>query len=224
MDKKHLVIIFIVGIMLSCFSAVPLSAERGDIHVLRAEDLRPGDVLLQSLYSWAAMLIEQEEQSDYSHSALVLHDVQGNIMAAEALGTVSLTDLKTFIKRSRPGRRILVRRYKEFAHFNEQDVQKLNNQLKSAFYDNFSGSGFDAEFLWNNTDDKGREKYYCSEFVVKLTGNFLRLNISPKPMTFRINREHWINYFNGEPPDGEPGVSPGDIERSALLYTVGYLE
>lgn len=90
------------------------------------------------------------------------------------------------------------------------------------FYSGFHLLAYDAEFLWTNEDSNG-EKLYCSEFAAKFLNSFLPVKIQPKPMHFEKNREFWIQYFKGNPPDGQPGISPGDFERSPLFRKVGFI-
>jgi hypothetical protein len=45
-----------------------------------------------------------------------------------------------------------------------------------------------------------------------------------KPMHFVRNREEWVRHFKGHPPDGAPGLSPGDLHRSRAFSDLGELE
>jgi hypothetical protein len=40
-------------------------------------------------------------------------------------------------------------------------------------------------------------------------------------MKFDINRDGWLKFFQGNPPDDEWGNSPAIFERSDLFYEVG---
>jgi hypothetical protein len=96
------------------------------------------------------------------------------------------------------------------------------NFLKT-FETEFQGAKYDHDFRWNNFDEQGNEKFYCSELVSKLFAQFLRLESPIKRMHFNANRENWMTYFRGNIPDHEWGNSPGDFERSELFYQVGEL-
>lgn len=90
------------------------------------------------------------------------------------------------------------------------------------FNRDYAGKHYDVDFLWNNSDELG-EKYYCSEFAAKFINHFLPTPIPTKPMHFEKYRDSWVRYFKGNPPDGQPGISPGDFERSSLFRHLGFL-
>jgi hypothetical protein len=93
-----------------------------------------------------------------------------------------------------------------------------------AYYLNyFDGLKYDHDFLWNNLDENGEEKLYCSEMVTKLLQGFMGIEVGTRRMKFDRNRDQWIRYFRGNPPDGKIGNSPAVFEHSELFYVVGEL-
>lgn len=183
--------------------------------------LRVGDILLQPLYCWSCALIEAEENSIYSHMGIVVQ-VTPEVLVAESWSEVTLTTLEAFKKKTEKNQAILVRRYRNeaiSADF-EKDVERLGELLKKEFL----GLKYDPAFLWHNFDSDGNEQLYCSEFVSKLLQAFLGIEGPIKRMVFKVNTEHWLRYFQGRPlPIGEWGNSPGDYEKTELLYSVGEL-
>src|SRR5690606_21446587 len=87
----------------------------------------------------------------------------------------------------------------------------------------FHGLKYDHDFLWNNLDEEGYEKLYCSELITKLLRGFLGIEVGTRRMKFDRNRDQWIRYFHGNPPDGKIGNSPAVFEQSRLFYEVGEL-
>ncbi len=180
---------------------------------LDTADLRSGDLLLESLPCQLCSLIEVEEGAPYSHGAVILRE-NSQIYALQALRMVEKIPLQAFLNLRRPGTSTGV--------FRPIGLPIPDSILRVQFQQHFEGLSYDEEFLWNNYDSKG-EKLYCSEFIVKLLNPFLDLPIKTKPMHYTHSRADWINYFKGNPPDGLPGVSPGDLSRSPSFRAIGTL-
>jgi len=182
-----------------------------------AFSLKSGDILLQSTPCYLCSLIEAEEHSPYSHLGVVVVGPSG-VSVLEAWQNVEQVSLGDFLKTRKSGSRTLVLRPFAF----ESSPLPEARDLLAVFEQDFAGKHYDEDFLWNNSDELG-EKYYCSEFAAKLLDRFLPSSIPTKPMHFQIHRNEWIQYFRGNPPDGLPGVSPGDFERSPLFDHVGWI-
>ncbi|MFP5387094.1 MAG: hypothetical protein ACLGHN_13520, partial [Bacteriovoracia bacterium] len=119
------------------------------------------------------------------------------------------------------GQRISVRRL-----VREDAVHYLQNQQQhfyQYYLDMFHGLEYDHDFLWNNLNENGYEKLYCSELITKLLQGFLGVEVGTRQMKFDKNREQWIRYFRGTPPDGKLGNSPAVFENSSLFFEVGEL-
>ena len=182
----------------------------------QALKLEIGDILLQPLQCWSCGLIEQEENTQYAHSGLVV-SLQP-LLVAESISEAHAIPFESFRARNKKGEPLKVLRFKD---------KKLQNKLKRGFYQRFErdykGIKFDPYYLWNNVDQNGRELMYCSEFISKMLEAHLEINMPIKRMQFLKNRDYWFQYFNGRIPDGEWGNSPADFEKSDLFSTVGYL-
>src|SRR3989338_8516303 len=169
---------------------------------LNAFAIQNGDILLQPLDCYSCNLIEDEEDSIYSHSGIVIKKDK-EFFVAEALGKVSLVPLNEFLARTQKNQKVLVLRHKDF---HSRLTYYFKKSVKSML-----GFKFDHDMLWTNVDDEGNEELYCSEFVWKVL-NDLDLSLpKPKKMKFQVNRDAWDRYFKNQTPVNELGVSPQDF-------------
>lgn len=187
---------------------------------LFALELKVGDVLLQPLNCWSCSLIEAQENSIYSHMGMVVQTTP-EVVVVEALGTVRTIPFAKFDERTEKGQKLSVRRLRNDEAV--EYIQQNKTKFKKYFTDHFEGLLYDHDFLWNNLDENGYEKMYCSELVTKYLRGFLGIEVKLKVMKFDINRDAWIRYFRGNPPDGKIGNSPASFENSDLFYEVGEL-
>jgi len=185
-----------------------------------AVQLKVGDVLLQPLKCWACSLIEAEEETIYSHIGVVLA-VGPEVIVAESFGKVRKLTLVEFNAKTEPGQKLSVLRFRNDDL--SSDIQNSAEAFMKIFEEDFEGAKYDHEFLWNNLDELGQEKYYCSELVSKLFQALVGIETPRKRMHFQTNREQWMTFFKGNIPDNQWGNSPGDFERSELFYQVGEL-
>ena len=186
----------------------------------QALELKVGDILLQPLNCWTCKLIEEQENSIYSHMAMVI-ETEPTVKVIESLGAVRVTTLQEFNARTKKAHKLSVRRFRNDRVL--QYIQDNKEQLVHDFTVKFEGLKFDSEFLWDNFSDDGNEKLYCSEMITKLLGGFLNIKLPIKRMKYDKNRELWIQHFRGNPPDGRWGNAPADYEKSDLFYAVGEL-
>ena len=168
--------------------------------------LRPGDILLQPLSCWACSLIEGQEKTIYSHMAIVVKT--NPVLVGEAWQGVTATPLAEFLQKTEKGQQVRIIRHR---------TEGFDADLLLADFKTFEGIPYDAAFSWSD------EAQYCSELVYKLLLNYTHKLPAPKPMRFDYARKHWIKYFNGNVPDGELGISPGDFDRSTHFKTIGFL-
>lgn len=175
----------------------------------RAEALRIGDILLQPKNCYLCRLIEAHEGSSFSHMGIVIRGGR-NPQVAESLGNVHVIPVSQFIQQGDLTRPLKVIRLKE------RVLLPLRDGIIT-----WLGAEYDDEFLWDNFDDQGRERVYCSEFITKLLNPYLQNKIPTKIMDYTQNREAWWRYFNGNVPDGFEGNSPGDFEKSQLFNAIG---
>ena len=201
--KKNLIIF-----ILSIISIVPTQAGFG------SGELLSGDILLQPLKCWSCSLIEEQENSNFSHIGIVVN-IDGKVMVAEAYGSVRLVTLEEFLKKTHPAKSVKARRL-DYHFFNfENFEEKLKESIKSLL-----GNPYDRAFLWDNKIN-GKEAIYCSELVYKVILPQVKFwDLNPKAMPFDVNPDLWDRYFRGETPRGRLGVSPEDFNKSRDFFTL----
>ncbi|MEY2988071.1 MAG: hypothetical protein RJB13_1592 [Pseudomonadota bacterium] len=190
---------------------------------LENTQLKAGDVLLVPLNCYVCNAIEKETDVPYSHSVVVATSTNdiNETYVYEAWGEVKRTPLTEIFERAQKGQNLFHLRPIEFqSHaFSEQEIA-------SVFKSSFEGLPFDDLFLWDNFSDSGKEKLYCSEFVLKFINTFLKSPEPPSPMSFGVLSDFWKKYydqFNQEIPEGQPGVSPATLFHSTRFEKLGSL-
>lgn len=182
-------------------------------------DLQVGDILLQPLDCWSCSLIEEEEESIYSHMGIVVST--NPVLVADSRKKVEVQSLEEFNSITEKNQKIQIMRFR-----NEDIVNALRSKSSAflaLFRSEFEGLSYDHKFLWNNFDENGNQTLYCSEMVAKLLQAFLGIDPIVKRMHFNRNTDQWSRYFHGDIPAGKWGNSPADFERSNLFYSVGEL-
>jgi len=174
--------------------------------VVFSHQLKVGDVILISLNCMQCRYIESETGAPYSHSSIVLQTIP-NILVAQALGSVHVTTLDKFLKPMTPKSIISVMRPREFQN------NSLSDKLVKIYYSNFDGLPFDGQYLWENVDEWGREKIYCSELILKLLNTVLTKSIEPEILIYQKHFDYWDKVFKGNVPQNEWGNSPASLFR-----------
>lgn len=185
-----------------------------------SQSLQSGDVIVQSFDCMECRLIQDETNSPYVHSGIIVRDRDGVLKVAEALGPVGLTPLNKFLAR---GKINSFFRSKEIQVYSESEFQDFDKKLSQVFFDSFWKLPFDNDFLWDNKTSDGKETLYCAEFVSKILNHFLNEAIEPTPMSYKKNYEAWKKIFRGNVPDGLPGISPSYFPRSDKFVEVELL-
>lgn len=167
--------------------------------------LRSGDVLLQAIGCWSCSLIEEQENSEYAHSAIYLR-INNEDYVVEALGEVRIIKFSEFFKRTKKGSHVRALRLKSLPiNFEQKLIGVLSDFLKLPF---------DHQFLWDNKIN-GKEALYCSELIYKSFAEFVSFSdFKPKVMLFDVNPKLWDNYYKGSAPRGKIGISPEDFNKS----------
>ncbi len=213
-NRASLALPVFLAVFLAVFLSFAVPAE-----AIPRSDLKSGDVILISLPCRLCALIEDEDASPYSHIGVVLTD-RTEPRVLDAFHKVASSPLDAFLKLARKGSRPVILRPVDRT---SQDLNLDSDVLALRFRSLFEGLSYDSDYLWNNSDASG-EKLYCSEFVAKFLNPFLPVPVPPGPMHFRVRREEWIRHFRGAPPDGMPGLSPGDFARSPAFRNLGELD
>lgn len=169
-------------------------------------ELMVGDVILISLNCMQCRYIESETGESYSHSGIVIA-TRPELIVAQALGSVHQTSLQNFLKPITPKSKISIMRAKELMTFN------LSKLLVNNYHAQFEGLPFDGQYLWENVDQWGREKIYCSELILKLLNTVLSKKIEPEILIYQKHFDYWKKVFNGNVPQNEWGNSPASLFR-----------
>ena len=171
--------------------------------------LKPGDVILIELRCYSCSIIADETNSRFSHSGIVIGKQNDQIQVAQAFGPVHITSLEKFLNQRVKGTTALVLR--------SDELKVSAQQLRDEFNQSWKGIPFDSNYTWGN------DKLYCSEFVSKFLEVFLGPVLPPKPLDFSRNWDYWSRVMNPV-PQGKPGNSPGDLERSSVFFHVGEID
>lgn len=186
-------------------------------------ELQTGDVLLQPLYCRLCELIESEEQTIYSHMGLVIQREKETFVLESFGSGVKIVTFDEFNKKTQKGQKLRHLRFKntQVANYLSEVTQTL--RLLLVFKNKYEGLKYDEKFLWDNVDENGKEKIYCSELVAKILNDIMEWNYPIKRMHFSRNVSEWDRYFSGNTPRDEWGNSPADFERSAEFVHIGDL-
>jgi hypothetical protein len=185
----------------------------------------PGDLLFQDLD--CGPLCDAIEKvttgfqgANFSHVGIAAVDDDGSIVVIEAVSSgVKVTPLRTFLGRSvdtKGSPKVVVGRLRRtYRHL-------IAPAIEEAF--SLEGKPYDKVF----TIDNGA--FYCSELIYEI---FRRVNddtpvFTLQPMTFRESgaeqtQQVWQDYFSAlgaAVPEGQPGINPGSISRSATLTII----
>lgn len=174
-----------------------------------ALSLKPGDVILIELRCYSCSIIADETNSRFSHSGIVIGKQNNQIQVAQAFGPVHTTSLENFLNQRVKGTTALVLR--------SDELKASAVELSLEFKKSWKGIPFDSNYTWGN------DKLYCSEFVSKFLEVFLGPVLPPKPLDFSRNWDYWSRVMNPV-PQGKPGNSPGDLERSSVFFHVGEID
>lgn len=189
--------------------------------LLAQTQFQTGDILLQPLYCRLCELIESEEQSIYSHMGLVI-EREAETFVIESFGSgVKIVTLAEFNKKTQKGQKLRHLRFKDpdVAKYLSEVTQTL--RLLLHFMKKYEGLKYDDHFLWDNIDENGKEKLYCSELIAKLLNEVLVWDYPIKRMHFSRNIAEWDRHFRGRTPRDEWGNSPADFEKSKEFISLG---
>lgn len=184
-----------------------------------------GDILLVPLNCYVCNAIESETGTPYSHAVVVGNttDNPDERFVYEAWGDIKTTPYREILARRQKNQNLFLLRAKEF----QAGSAPSEATLRSVFERKFQGLPFDDEYIWSNKDQLGKDKLYCTEFVIKFINSWLKDKIKPLPMSFNKNQEFWKMYyrqFQMEPPAGKLGASPATLFNSSQMLQLGNLE
>jgi len=182
-------------------------------------ELKTGDILLQPLNCRLCDLIEAEEQTIYSHIGLVVMVDNTPYVLEAFFGSVKMVTYAEFNKKTQRLQKLRVLRFADEPR--ARFLAAKTAEIVKVFKAKYEGLYYDSDFRWDNYDDKGREKLYCSELMVKLLNDFIVWDYPIKRMHFSRRPDDWDKHFKNNTPRDEWGNSPGDFERSAEFNHLG---
>jgi hypothetical protein len=218
-------VLSIILVIITAFLTLSSKPSYGTEHFsLNEVNIQAGDVVLVDLNCYVCSIIKDETFSDFSHSGLVIGHNGTDFMVVQSLGVTEVLSLSDFVHLRKKNSPIKVIRTKELSNlsaFSPNEYESRIKLLQTRYFSSYSNKKFDPNFLWDNVDENGEELHYCSEMITKLLNEILVVDISTVPMTFVRNWDYWVEYFNGnQPPEGQPGTSPGSLDRDPVFKTV----
>ena len=192
-----------------------------NLFALSVNDLKAGDIVLLSLNCRECRVIESETNSLFSHSGVVVIDLDKTIKIAQSLGSVALYSFADFARNITPETFVHVYRPREFKNISVQDRLRLERKMLSIFNRKYKGAPFDSKYIWDNYNEKGEELLYCSEFIAKFLDNFLTEKTITQITSYNKHYDYWFKYFRGEIPENELGNSPAAFSRDNRFEFIG---
>ncbi|MBI4041974.1 MAG: hypothetical protein HY391_00710 [Deltaproteobacteria bacterium] len=180
-----------------------------------AEDLSPiqnGDLLFQSFPSYLCSAIQRETDSPYCHIGIAVWKGD-ELFVIEAFGkAVVRTPWNEWRERAngRESTTSLGLAIGHWKNYSPQERWQIASAAKS-----YLGVPYDPDFRW------GKESLYCSELIYfALKEGLGKEVLTPLPMHFDRFPDFWRKYFNGSPPSGELGITPGAWSSVDLLELI----
>jgi hypothetical protein len=165
---------------------------------ISALELKVGDVILLDLDCYSCQRIESETNSRFSHSGVVISDGE-ELFVAQALSNVHHLSVRDFLKMT--PKYVVLR--------TSRNLSKFKKDHWKVYLNNFYKLPFDYDYLWDD------ETLYCSEFIYKFMSELISFkDLSTYKMDFTRNWDFWTRHFGTTPPQGMPGISPEDFNRS----------
>ena len=212
---KRFYLIFGLLVVLSTTSSYGLSP-----------NLREGDLIFVSLNCYACKLIQATSNSPFSHVAIITKDTSTGaltaVMAVEP--NVVQVPLDFFYKNSLIPPQVMRMKSQE-----DQAIASLASEMAKYYL----GTPYDSDFTSASSnlikhflDGKfvvGPEKVYCSDLISYSFFNATSNVKMPFPlvkMDFGNYKNEWATILGHPPPQGQLGISPGDIARSPDLMIV----
>jgi hypothetical protein len=171
--------------------------------------LKGGDLIFLSLDCYACKLIEATTHSPYSHVGTIDREETGDLMVIMAVSPrVTRVPLRWLVSKAL-GQPLFMR---------IRDPQKLGWAERALeIARRYLGRPYDPDFIL------GDEKLYCSELIYF---SFNGATQNPE-IPFRLKVMHfapfttkWAEVLGHPPPEGQMGVSPGDLTASPYFEKI----
>lgn len=176
----------------------------GPLHLLR-----PGDFVYTQLRGAAGDAIRDSSDAEASHCGIVARDAAGELTVIHAYGRVREEPLAAFLAKSTGSWSA-----NRLAGAGPEVVKSMVATARG-----FLGWPYDRQYLVTN------RSLYCSELLWRVLRDGPGLEpVALTPMDFASDGpevwEFWVRFFQGEVPQGEPGIAPGDYLGSAAFVAV----
>ena len=169
-----------------------------------AFEFNVGDVILLDLDCYSCQRIEDETNSRFSHSGVVISDGE-ELFVAQSLSYVHHLRISDFLKMT--PKYVVLRTKKNLHNFRKNHWRSYKR--------NFYKLPFDHHYLWDD------ESLYCSEFIYKFMSSLINFeDLKTYEMDYTSNWDFWESYFGETPPQGLPGISPEDFNSSSDFNVV----
>ncbi|WP_127716890.1 YiiX/YebB-like N1pC/P60 family cysteine hydrolase [Halobacteriovorax sp. HLS] len=167
--------------------------------------LKVGDIILLDLDCYSCQVIEDETNSRFSHSGVVISDGR-ELYVAQSLSNVHHLKVNDFLRMTK---KFIVKRP-------VVNIDRFKKYHWQVYKRNYYQLPFDYLYLWDD------ESLYCSEFIYKFMNALIDFkNFEVAPMDFSNNWNYWEDHFGTTPPQDMPGISPEDFNKSKdfkLIY------
>jgi hypothetical protein len=179
------------------------------VGMLGAAELQSGDLIYLALKGVAGGAISNSSGSIASHIGIVTVQADGVLRVIHAYGRV----------REEPLERFLAKGTGPYAVNRFPFVTSADRAAFVAGARGFLGWPYDRKYRIDN------RSLYCSELVYRafLDGNG-RVPVALTPMDFESAGEEvyefWKRFFQGDVPQGEPGISPGAYLESPTFELI----
>ena len=169
----------------------------------------PGDFIFIPLRGRAGGVIRGTTESAVSHCGVVNRLPDGTLTVIHSLGRVKEETLEKFLKWGQG--KYAINRFKTL---NQRGRELVVEGAKK-----FLGWPYDKQYLVTN------RSIYCSELLYRALSDGPGIQPVPlAPMDFTVagdeGWEFWEKFFQGEVPQGEPGIAPSDYLESDLFELI----
>lgn len=176
----------------------------GPVHLLR-----PGDFVYTQLRGVAGGAIRDSSDGRASHCGIVARDAQGALTVIHAYGRVREEPLAAYLAKSTG----------TWAANRLAGASPVTREAVVAAARSFLGWPYDRRYRITNN------ALYCSELLWRALRDGPGLEPeSLTPMDFASDGpevwKFWVRFFQGDVPQGEPGIAPGDYLESTAFDLV----
>lgn len=177
-------------------------------------EVQDGDIIFQTTFSSQSTAIQLATKSPYSHVGIIFRE-KGKLFVYEAIQPVSITPLKSFVKRGQNHHHVIKRLKNADTVLTPEVLARMKE-----YGAGFKGKNYDLYFEWSD------ERIYCSELVWKIYKEAAGVEVgeleklSDFDLSSDIVKQKLAERYGDNIPIDELVVSPASIFNSAKLVTV----